>query len=98
MLCNDAKCDTIKYQEMLAEAFDLIQKLSDEQLQKNHGGSKMKIWAISKEKGAEYEIGMECDGMDRETAMTELYRMARNLFTGELELFWKEGEAGKAAF
>lgn len=43
----------------------------------------MKIWAISKEKGAEYEIGLECDGMDRETAMTELYRMARNLFTGE---------------
>lgn len=34
MLCNDAKCDTIKYQEMLTEAFDLIQKLSDEQLQK----------------------------------------------------------------
>jgi hypothetical protein len=34
MLCNDAKCDTIKYQEMLGEAFDLIQKLSDEQLQK----------------------------------------------------------------
>ncbi len=21
----------------------------------------MKIWAISKEKGAEYEVGMECD-------------------------------------
>lgn len=34
MLYNDAKCDTIKYQEMLAEDFDLIQKLSDEQLQK----------------------------------------------------------------
>lgn len=34
MLCNYAKCDTIKYQEMLVEAFDLIQKLSDEQLQK----------------------------------------------------------------
>ena len=31
----------------------------------------MKIWAISKEKGAEYEIGLECDGMDRETAMTK---------------------------
>lgn len=58
----------------------------------------MKIWAISKEKGVEYEIGLECDGMDCETAMTELYRMARNLFTGELEMFWKEGEAGKAAF
>lgn len=26
----------------------------------------MKIWAISKEKGVEYEIGLECDGMDRE--------------------------------
>ena len=34
MLYNDAECDTIKYKEMLAEAFDLIQKLSDEQLQK----------------------------------------------------------------
>lgn len=34
MLYNDVKCDTIEYQEMLAEAFDLIQKLSDEQLQK----------------------------------------------------------------
>lgn len=34
MLYNDEKCDTIEYQEMLAEAFDLIQKLSDEQLQK----------------------------------------------------------------
>lgn len=34
MLCNDAKCDTMEYQKMLEEAFDLIQKLSDEQLQK----------------------------------------------------------------
>ena len=58
----------------------------------------MKIWAISKGKDVEYEIGLECDGMDRETAMTELYRMARNLFTGELEMLWKEGEAGKATF
>lgn len=58
----------------------------------------MKIWAISKEKGVEYEIGMECAGMDLETAMTNLYQMARNLFTGELELFWKEGENGKATF
>lgn len=58
----------------------------------------MKIWAISKEKGVEYEIGLECDGMDLETAMTNLYQMARNLFTGELELFWKEGENGKATF
>lgn len=58
----------------------------------------MKIWAISKEKGVEYEIGLECDDMDLETAMTNLYQMARNLFTGELELFWKEGENGKATF
>lgn len=58
----------------------------------------MKIWAISKEKGVEHEVGMECDGMDLETAMTKLYQMARNLFTGELELFWKEGEIGKATF
>lgn len=41
---------------------------------------------------------MECDGTDCETAMTELYRMARNLFTGELEVIWKEGENGKATF
>ena len=41
---------------------------------------------------------MECDGMDLETAMTNLYQMARNQFTGELELFWKEGENGKATF
>ena len=34
MLYNDAKCDTIKYQEMLAEAFDLIQKLSDKKKKK----------------------------------------------------------------
>ena len=34
MLREDVKSDTIEYQEMLAEAFDLIQKLSDEQLQK----------------------------------------------------------------
>ena len=34
MLCNDVKCDTMEYQKMLEEAFDLIQKLSDEQLQK----------------------------------------------------------------
>jgi hypothetical protein len=34
MLCNDVGNGTIEYQEMLAEAFDLIQKLSDEQLQK----------------------------------------------------------------
>lgn len=58
----------------------------------------MKIWAISKGKGTEYEIGMECEGMNHETAMTELYRMARNLFSGELELFWKEGEKRQADF
>ena len=34
MLCNDVKRDIIEYQKMLEEAFDLIQKLSDEQLQK----------------------------------------------------------------
>lgn len=34
MLRNDVKSDTIECQKMLAEAFDLIQKLSDEQLQK----------------------------------------------------------------
>ncbi len=34
MLCNDAEDGKIEYQEMLAEAFALIQKLSDEQLQK----------------------------------------------------------------
>ena len=34
MLCNDVKSDTIEYQKMLAEAIDLIQKLSDEQLLK----------------------------------------------------------------
>lgn len=34
MLRNGVKSDTIEYQKMLAEAFDLIQKLSDEQLQK----------------------------------------------------------------
>ena len=34
MLRNDVKSDTIEYQKMLEEAFDLIQKLSDEQLQK----------------------------------------------------------------
>ena len=34
MLREDVKSDTIEYQKMLPEAFDLIQKLSDEQLQK----------------------------------------------------------------
>ena len=33
-LHNATECDTIEYQEMLAEAIDLIQKLSDEQLLK----------------------------------------------------------------
>lgn len=58
----------------------------------------MKIWAISKENGCEREIGIECDGVDRETAINDLYKMARNLFAGELDLFWKEGEKGKAIF
>lgn len=58
----------------------------------------MKIWAISKEKGAEYEVGMECDGMDLETAMTNLYQMARNLFTGELELFGKRAKTARPHF
>lgn len=34
MLREDVKSDTIEYQKMLSEAFDLIQKLSNEQLQK----------------------------------------------------------------
>lgn len=34
MLREDVKSDTTEYQKMLAEAFDLIQKLSNEQLQK----------------------------------------------------------------
>lgn len=34
MLYDDEKFDTIEHQEMLAEAIDLIQKLSDEQLLK----------------------------------------------------------------
>lgn len=58
----------------------------------------MKIWAISKENGCECEIGIECDGVDRETAINDLYKMARNLFVRELDLFWKEGEKGKATF
>lgn len=34
MLYDDEKLDTIEYQKMLEEAFELIKKLSDEQLQK----------------------------------------------------------------
>lgn len=34
MLYDVVKCNTIEYQELLAEAIDLIQKLSDEQLLK----------------------------------------------------------------
>lgn len=34
MLYDDVKLDTIEYQKMLEEAFELIKKLSDEQLQK----------------------------------------------------------------
>ena len=48
--------------------------------------------------GYEHEIGIECEDADRETAINALYRIARNLFSGELELFWKEGEKGKATF
>ena len=58
----------------------------------------MKIWAISKEGESEREIGIECDASERKAAMADLYKMAKNLFTRELELFWKEGEAGKATF
>ena len=58
----------------------------------------MKIWAISKENGYEREIGLKLDGVDRETAINELYKIARNLFAGELDMFWKEGEQGKATF
>lgn len=58
----------------------------------------MKIWAISKEGESEREIGIECDASEREVAMADLYKMAKNLFTGELELFWEEGESGKATF
>ena len=36
----------------------------------------MKIWAISKENGYEREIGLELDGVDRETAINELYKIA----------------------
>jgi hypothetical protein len=32
MLCNDAKSDTIEYQKMLVEAFELIAKLPDDKL------------------------------------------------------------------
>lgn len=58
----------------------------------------MKIWAIDRVGGYEHEIGIECEDADRETAINALYRIARNLFSGELELFWKEGEKGKATF
>lgn len=58
----------------------------------------MKIWAIDKCSDYEREIGIEYPGTDREQAINDLYRIARNLFTGELELFWKEGETGKANF
>lgn len=50
----------------------------------------MKIWAIDRVGGYEHEIGIECEDADRETAINALYRIARNLFSGELELFWKE--------
>lgn len=56
----------------------------------------MRIWAIEKQGDRECEIGMEFDSEDREAVVNEIYRIARNLFTGELELFWKDGECGKA--
>lgn len=56
----------------------------------------MKIWAISKSGNDQHEIGIEYDGADHENAIRELYQIARNLFNGELELFWSEGESGKA--
>ena len=58
----------------------------------------MKIWAISKENDYEREIGLEYDEVDRETAINDLYRIARNLFAGELDLFWQDAEKGKAEF
>lgn len=40
----------------------------------------MKIWAISKENGCEREIGIECDGVDRETAINDLYKNGKEPF------------------
>lgn len=56
----------------------------------------MKIWATKKNDYAEYNIGMDVDTQDIDTAMDALYRMARNLFTEKLELFWEDGERGEA--
>lgn len=56
----------------------------------------MKIWATKKNDYAEYNIGMDVDTQDIDTAMDALYRMARNLFTEELEQLWAEGEDEKA--
>ena len=56
----------------------------------------MKIWATKKTNYAEYSIGMDVDGANIGAATDALYQMARNLFTEELEQFWKEGEDGKA--
>lgn len=58
----------------------------------------MKIWAIWKDNGQEREIGIDVDGVDHETAINDLYCIARNLFTGDLELFWTDGEKGRADF
>ena len=58
----------------------------------------MKIWATERIGGYEYEIGIECKDTDREAAVDAIYRIARNLFSGELELFWKEDAEGNATF
>lgn len=58
----------------------------------------MKIQAILKSGSDTKEIGIECDNVDHETAINDLYRIARNLFSGELELFQKDGEKGRANF
>lgn len=52
MLREDVKSDTIEYQKMLAEAFDLIQKLSDEQLQKIMEALKCKFGRSVKKKAS----------------------------------------------
>lgn len=58
----------------------------------------MKIWAIQKGNDHEQQIGIECEGVDYKTAINDLYCIARNLFSGELDIFWKDGEQGKATF
>lgn len=58
----------------------------------------MKIWAISKENGYEREIGLELDGVDRETAISELYKIARNLFPVNLICFGKRESRARRPF